>query len=97
MMGGDLPSNDAWTTSLLTNPEVIAVDQHTTSSRPVITTDKAIVWVSRSDVRESPYLAIFNSGTRVVATVQYSWKDLGFEGPAYRLEGLVGAPRRGYR
>ena len=28
IMGGDLPRCDAFTLSLLTNPEVIAVDQH---------------------------------------------------------------------
>jgi hypothetical protein len=30
MVGGDLPQADAWT-KLLTNPEVIAVDQHSVS------------------------------------------------------------------
>jgi len=87
MMGGDLPSNDAWTTSLLTNPEVIAVDQHTTSSRPVITTDKVVVWVARAGSEDRRYLAIFNIGDEK-STFQYSWKALGFEAPAYRLRDL---------
>jgi len=87
MMGGDLPSNDAWTTSLLTNPEVIAVDQHTTSSRPVITTDKVVVWVARAESEDRRYLAIFNIGDEK-STFQYSWKALGFEAPAYRLRDL---------
>jgi hypothetical protein len=30
MLGADLPRSDEWTTSLLTNSEVIAVDQHST-------------------------------------------------------------------
>ena len=51
MVGGDLPKADAWTTSLLTNPEVIAVDQHSTGNHPVVTTDKAVVWVAESPSR----------------------------------------------
>jgi alpha-galactosidase len=87
MMGGDLPSNDAWTTSLLTNPEVIAVDQSATSSRPVITTDKAVVWVARVVSEDRRYLAIFNLGDKG-STFQYSWKELGFVEAAYRLRDL---------
>jgi len=87
MMGGDLPSNDAWTTSLLTNPEVIAVDQHTTSNRPVIATDKVVAWVARAQSEGRRYLAIFNIGDER-STFQYSWKELGFEGTAYRLRDL---------
>jgi alpha-galactosidase len=87
MIGGDLPSSDAWTTSLLTNPEVIAVDQHTLSSRPVITTDKAVVWVARSVSEDRRYLAIFNMGDES-STFQYSWKELGFEEATYRLRDL---------
>ena len=33
MMGGDLPSNDAFTLGLLTNPEVLAVNQRSTGNR----------------------------------------------------------------
>jgi hypothetical protein len=32
IIGADLPHNDEWTTALLTNPEVIAVDQHSTAN-----------------------------------------------------------------
>lgn len=87
MMGGDLPSSDAWTTSLLTNPEVIAVDQRTTSSHPVITTDNAVVWVARAVSEDRQYLAIFNMGDKS-SKFQYSWKELGFEEAAYRLRDL---------
>ena len=87
MIGGDLPSSDAWTTSLLTNPEVIAVDQHTVSGRPVITTDKAVVWVARSVSGDRRYLAIFNMGDES-STFQYSWKELGFEEATYRVRDL---------
>jgi hypothetical protein len=87
MIGGDLPSNDAWTTSLLTNPEVLSVDQHSTSAHSIITSDKAVVWVSRATSSNLEHLAIFNLSDRT-SKLQYSWKDLGFEGLNYRLRDL---------
>jgi len=87
MVGGDLPSNDAWTTSLLTNPEVISVDQHSTSARAVSTTDQAVVWVSRSTSANLQYVAIFNLSDRT-SRLQYSGKDLGLDGVSFKLRDL---------
>jgi alpha-galactosidase len=87
MVGGELPSADAWTTSLLTNPEVIAMDQHSTGNHPVITTDKVVVWVAQSSLTKSEYLAVFNTAESS-QTLQYAWKDLGFTGPKYKLRDL---------
>jgi hypothetical protein len=87
MVGGELPSADAWTTSLLTNPEVIAMDQHSTGNHPVITTDKVVVWVAQSSLTKSQYLAVFNISESSQA-FQYAWKDLGFTGPKYKLRDL---------
>jgi hypothetical protein len=42
-MGGNLTLCDDWTQSALTNAELIGVDQHSTSSRAVISTDAAAV------------------------------------------------------
>jgi hypothetical protein len=87
MVGGELPSADAWTTSLLTNPEVIAMDQHSTGNHPVITTDKVVVWVAQSSLTKSQYLAVFNISESNQA-LQYAWQDLGFTGPKYKLRDL---------
>jgi alpha-galactosidase len=87
MVGGELPSADAWTTSLLTNPEVIAMDQHSTGNHPMITTDKVVVWVAQSSLTKSQYLAVFNISESSQA-FQYAWKDLGFTGPKYKLRDL---------
>ncbi len=89
MVGGDLTKADGWTTALLTNPEVIAVDQHSTGNHPVITTDKTVVWVAQSATQGSHYfyLAVFNVGESV-QTVQYAWKDLGFPAAKYSLRDL---------
>jgi alpha-galactosidase len=87
MVGGELPSADAWTTSLLSNAEVIAMDQHSTGNHPVITADKVVVWVAQSSLTNSQYLAVFNISESSQA-LQYTWKDLGFTGPKYKLRDL---------
>ena len=87
MVGGDLPRADEWTTSLLTNPEVIAVDQHSTGNHPVVSTDKAVVWVAQSAAGNGTYLALFNL-TASSQTLQYGWRDLGLAKAKYKLRDL---------
>ncbi len=76
MLGGELPSADAWTLSLLTNPEVIAVDQHSTENRQLKSEDKIVVWAARPASGDSRYIAVFNLNESA-RTITYSWKDLG--------------------
>lgn len=87
MIGGTLPSADDWTLSLLTNPEVLAVDQHSTENHPVISTDKTVAWLAQSELGDGQYLAIFNI-SESSATLRYEWKDLGLTGKAYKLRDL---------
>jgi len=87
MMGGDLPSSDAWTTSLLTNAEVIAIDQHSSGAHPVITNDKVVAWVARSSTSDLQYVAVFNIAADR-QTLHYSWKDLGFDRAKYKIRDL---------
>jgi alpha-galactosidase len=87
MVGANLPSNDAWTTSLLTNPEVIAVDQHSTGNRPVIATETAVVWLARAGSGEDSYLAVFNLQD-AEQKLHYEWKDFAWAPAKYRLRDL---------
>jgi hypothetical protein len=68
MHGGDLTKTDDATLALLTNDEVLAVNQHSTNNRPLYNRDELIAWVA--DVPGSPdkYLAVFNSRDRVRLT-----------------------------
>ena len=87
MTGGNLLQMDAWTKSLLTNPEVIAVDQSSIANRPVIATNDIIVWLARQPSGEDSYIAIFNiSDMRQV--IHYEWKDLGLAAHGYKLRDL---------
>jgi alpha-galactosidase len=87
MVGGDLTASSAWTTSLLTNPEVIAVDQHSTRNRQVIATHKTSVWLAEPVSGKGYYVAVFNL-EEAAATVQYAWNDLGLSEKEYRLRDL---------
>lgn len=87
IMGGNLTRADAWTTSLLTNAEVIAVDQHSTYNRPVISTENSVIWIARAQSGLDYYVAAFNiSESR--QTLHYEWRDLGLVDRDYRLRDL---------
>jgi len=87
MVGGELDQADDWTVSLLTNPEVLAVDQHSSGNRPVIVNDAVVVWLASAPAKDAFYVAAFNR-TAAPRTVQYSWKDLGLAGESYRQRDL---------
>jgi hypothetical protein len=87
MIGGELPSADAWTTSLLTNREVLAVDQHSTQNRPVIATDATMVWLAESEPQASYYLAVFNR-SESAQKLHYAWKDLTLGESEYSVRDL---------
>ncbi len=59
IMGGDLRHLDAPTLALLTNPEVIAVNQTSTGNRPLFLEDGIRVWTAEAE-GSGRYLALFN-------------------------------------
>ena len=74
--------------SLLTNSEVLAVDQHSTGNHPVVSTDATVVWVAQqSDAAMAYYVAVFNTST-ASETLHYSWKDLGVPAGSYKVRDL---------
>ncbi|HET8826273.1 MAG TPA: glycoside hydrolase family 27 protein, partial [Terriglobales bacterium] len=85
MVGGRLPSADAWTTSLLTNPEVLAVDQHSSDSRPVISTEKIVIWRAKSD--RGYYIAAFNISPEP-QKIRYKWSELGLDRDRFQVRDL---------
>ncbi|WP_291876057.1 glycoside hydrolase family 27 protein [Caulobacter sp.] len=61
IMGGDLRHLDAATKALLTNPEVIAVNQASSQNRPHFVEDGVRVWTAKA-ANGDDYLALFNTG-----------------------------------
>jgi alpha-galactosidase len=87
IMGGNLTLLDDWTTSLLTDPEVIAVDQHSRDNHAAINTENAAVWLARPQTGNGYYLALFNLED-APQTLAYSWNNLGLTGSKYSLRDL---------
>ena len=79
VMGGDLPSLDPFTLSLLTNQEVIAVDQHSSNNRLLFTRGTQIAWTADVPGTKQKYVALFNLGEKP-ATIAVSWHQLGISG-----------------
>jgi hypothetical protein len=67
IMGGDLRRLDAATKALLTNPEVIAVNQGSSRNRPHFVEDGIRVWTAQADGGDG-YLALFNTGDKARET-----------------------------
>ncbi|SNY72278.1 X2-like carbohydrate binding domain-containing protein [Paractinoplanes atraurantiacus] len=79
-LGNDLTKLDTYGLSLLTNPEVIAVDQAGTPARPVSATSQQPVWYALNP--DGSYtVALFNLG-RADKDITATWSDIGLTGAA---------------
>jgi len=87
MMGGDLTGNDAFTLSLLTNSEVLGVNQHSTGNHPVLVDTQRAAWIAQPESGAGYYVAVFNRGDSP-RTYNYTWKELGLKAGSYRLRDL---------
>jgi hypothetical protein len=60
MFGGHLPDNDAFTLSLITNQEVLYVNQHSTENRQLFNKEGKIAWMATDPKTGDKFLALFN-------------------------------------
>ena len=87
IMGGNLLQCDEWTKSLLTNEEVIAVNQHSKGNHPVETTPTSAAWVAVFDSGPNYYLAVFNRSD-APRTLHYDFQKIGLPESEYELRDL---------
>jgi len=80
MMGGDLPTLDAATLELLTNPEMLTVDQHSTHNRELFTRGNQVAWTADAPGARDKFLAVFNLQDWTPAEVTVRWTELGLSG-----------------
>lgn len=76
ILGGDLPSNDAATTALITNREVLDVDQHSRGNRQVLQEGDVRAWLAETSQGKARYLAVFNLGDQP-RKIHLLWKQVG--------------------
>src|SRR5262249_27444205 len=78
IFGGDLPSNDAATTALITNAEVLEVNQHSHGGHQALEHGNIRVWIADSANDNEKYIAVFNLGETAESTT-LQWGDLGIK------------------
>jgi hypothetical protein len=60
MIGSWLPENDDFSNSLLTNRDLIELNQYSTNNKEIIRTEQLSVWTASHIEKKLNYLAVFN-------------------------------------
>ena len=76
MFGGDLPSNDDFTLSLISNDEVLAVDQRGAHGGAFAEGGDSVVWTADGPGANEKYVAVFNVGEAGPIDVRVAWAAL---------------------
>lgn len=84
MVGGELTKSDAWTEGLLTNAEVVAVDQASTENRPVEMGAGLAAWVAKAEGGTGRYVAVVNT-SEASRDVDVPFARLGWKDGRYRV------------
>jgi hypothetical protein len=87
IMGGDLVALDDTTRALLTNDEVLAVDQHGDMPRQVLDTEGLRVWISKVGRGDERYIAVFNLDN-VQRRIDLPWTSVGLRRGSYAVRDL---------
>jgi alpha-galactosidase len=94
ILGGDLTRMDDFTLSLITNPEVLAVDQASSGNRQLFNDDGLVAWIADAPGSTNKYLALFNTrdappppAAQAVVNARVKLADLGC-GVACRVRDL---------
>ena len=88
MIGGNMPQFDDSTLSLLSNNEVLGIDQHSINNHEVYDRDSIIVWRADSSDGTITYVAVFNTRDTVAEQVPVKWNDLGLKSSRYEVRDI---------
>lgn len=80
MFGGNLPENDEFTTSLITNKAVLNVNQHSINNRQLSRENDLIVWAADDPESNDRYLAFFNASDLPEAEISVKFEQIGLTG-----------------
>jgi len=80
MMGGDLLQLDDFTFRLLTNKEVLAVNQGSSNNHELRATGNEIIWVADEPETGAKYVAMFNVGNDDAIKIKLLLDELGISG-----------------
>jgi alpha-galactosidase len=77
MFGGHLPDNDPFTLGLMTNEDVIALDQRAINSRQLFANGNQVAWVAEMPGSTAKYVAVFNVGDAGDENIRIKFADIG--------------------
>ncbi len=80
MIGADLTKLDDFTLSLLTNDEVIAVDQNSSNNHELFQHDGLYAWIADMPDSTDKYLALFNTSGTTATAVPVKLSQMGMAG-----------------
>lgn len=89
MFGGDLPTIDPFTLSLLTNRDVLAIDQSSSNARVAYSDGNMRIWTANVANSRDMYVAIFNVGSTSL-TSSLNWQKLGISSTPSQMRDLWG-------
>ena len=78
--GGDLPSNDVFTLSLLTNTEVLKMHAESSQVTQLFKEEGKMAITSKNENEDYSYLALFNTSDDTDLTIEVALEDLGLKG-----------------
>jgi hypothetical protein len=77
MFGGDLPSNDEPTLSLITNDDVLEVNQKGAHGSAFAEGGNDVIWAADAVGSNAKYFAVFNVGDNRTIDIRVNWPALG--------------------
>lgn len=86
-IGGNLPELDDATLSLLTNPEVLALQASRRPAVPADRRDYPETWIARDEERDAVHIGLFNLSDEPVKRA-LRWEELGETEPPKRIRDL---------
>jgi hypothetical protein len=78
MYGGDLMAMRPTELKLLTNAEILAVNQNSSNNRQLVRTENMVAWVADVPGTNDKYLAVFNISDDLPLSEKIQLSDLGF-------------------
>jgi hypothetical protein len=94
MFGGDLPSNDEFTLSLLTNDEVLEVTKNSANNKQLKEESGLIVWTADVPETDDKYVAFFNTNDSIASDITVTLTELGVTGN-YTVKDLWSREQKG--
>jgi len=80
ILGGYLPENDSVTTRLITNEEVIALNQKSSNNHEIRNSNGIVIWIADLPGTQAKYVAIFNTNDEKPETISFTGKEIGVDG-----------------